>query len=102
MWSLQKSAVQAAPMVITLEGLEVAEPKIAATLSAAFEELQAAQCGYCLSGILMRAGAFLKNASIQKLIVTEAAIIEILDSHLCRCGSHQRIVKAVMLAASRL
>jgi nicotinate dehydrogenase subunit A len=101
-WSLQKSAVKAVSKVITLEGLVVAEPRVASTLTAAFTELQAAQCGYCLSGILMRAGAFLKNASVEKFVVTEAAIVEVLDSHLCRCGSHQRIINAVMLAASRL
>jgi nicotinate dehydrogenase subunit A len=101
-WSVQPSSNKAPSAVITLEGLEVAEPKIASALFTAFEELQAAQCGYCLSGILMRAAAFLKNAFVQNQSVDEAAIVQILDSHLCRCGSHQRIVKAVMLAASRL
>jgi aerobic-type carbon monoxide dehydrogenase small subunit (CoxS/CutS family) len=50
----------------------------------------------------MQAGALLKNAARGDLIVTESAIVQALDSHLCRCGSHQRIVKAILLAASRL
>ena len=69
---------------------------------AAFEEVQAAQCGYCLSGILMQASALLKKAAHENMTVTEEAIVQALDSHLCRCGSHQRIVKAILLAASRL
>jgi nicotinate dehydrogenase subunit A len=101
-WSVQASANKAVSEVVTLEGLADVEPKIACVLTAAFEELQAAQCGYCLSGILMQAGALLKNAARGDVIVNESAIVRALDSHLCRCGSHQRIVKAIMLAASRL
>jgi nicotinate dehydrogenase subunit A len=101
-WSIQASANKSVSDVITLEGLAAAEPKIMLVLTAAFEEIQAAQCGYCLSGILMRTSALLRNAALNKITVTEAAVAQALDSHLCRCGSHQRIVKAVMLAASRL
>jgi nicotinate dehydrogenase subunit A len=101
-WSVQASANKAASEVVTLEGLDDVEPKIVSALTAAFEEVQAAQCGYCLSGILMQAGALLRNAVHGDVIVTESAIVQALDSHLCRCGSHQRIVKAILLAASRL
>jgi nicotinate dehydrogenase subunit A len=101
-WSVQASTNKAVSEVVTLEGLADVEPKIASVLTAAFVELQAAQCGYCLSGILMQAGALLKNAARGDVMVTESAIVQALDSHLCRCGSHQRIVKAIMLAASRL
>jgi nicotinate dehydrogenase subunit A len=101
-WSVQASGNKSVSDVVTLEGLAAAEPKIASVLIAAFEEIQAAQCGYCLSGILMQASALLKKASHNNVVVTEAAIVLALDSHLCRCGSHQRIVKAIMLAASRL
>jgi nicotinate dehydrogenase subunit A len=101
-WSVQASANQSVSDVVTLEGLAATEPKIASVLTAAFEQLQAAQCGYCLSGILMRAGALLKKAAREQVVVTDDAIVQALDSHLCRCGSHQRIVKAIMLAASRL
>jgi nicotinate dehydrogenase subunit A len=101
-WSVQASGNKSALDVVTLEGLAAAEPRIASLLTAAFEEIQAAQCGYCLSGILMQASALLKKAAHTNVVVTEAAIVQALDSHLCRCGSHQRIVKAIMLAASRL
>ncbi len=56
---------------------------------------QAAQCGYCMSGIAVTAAAYLaanKNP-------TEKQVREALDKHLCRCGSHNRVVKAVMKAA---
>jgi nicotinate dehydrogenase subunit A len=101
-WSVQASANKSVSEVVTLEGLEATEPHIASVLTAAFEEVQAAQCGYCLSGILMQASALLKKSAYNNIVVTEAAIVRALDSHLCRCGSHQRIVKAIMLAASRL
>jgi nicotinate dehydrogenase subunit A len=101
-WSVQASANKSVSDVLTLEGLAMAEPKIASVLITAFEEVQAAQCGYCMSGILMQASALLKKTAYENVVVTEAAIVQALDSHLCRCGSHQRIVKAIMLAASRL
>jgi nicotinate dehydrogenase subunit A len=101
-WSVQASANKSVSDVVTLEGLAATEPEISLALTQAFEELQAAQCGYCMSGILMRAAALLKQAAHNSLVVTEAAIVQALESHLCRCGSHQRIVKAIQLAASRL
>jgi nicotinate dehydrogenase subunit A len=56
---------------------------------------QAAQCGYCMSGIAVSAAALLAaNASPSEREVRQA-----LDKHLCRCGSHNRVVKAVMRAA---
>jgi len=56
---------------------------------------QAAQCGYCMSGIAVSAAALLSsNAS-----PSETEIREALDKHLCRCGSHNRVVRAVMKAA---
>jgi nicotinate dehydrogenase subunit A len=56
---------------------------------------QAAQCGYCMSGIAISAAALLAgNAS-----PTEAEIRKALDKHLCRCGSHNRVVRAVQKAA---
>ena len=56
---------------------------------------QAAQCGYCMSGIAVTAAAFL--ASNKK--PNEKQVREALDKHLCRCGSHNRVVKAVLKAA---
>jgi len=64
-------------------------------LQQAFIEMQAAQCGYCTNGMIMSAKALLdrnKNPS-------EAEIKEALNGHLCRCGSHNRIVAAVRRAA---
>jgi nicotinate dehydrogenase subunit A len=56
---------------------------------------QAAQCGYCMSGIAVSAAALLaENAS-----PTEQEIRKALDKHLCRCGSHNRVVRAVRQAA---
>jgi nicotinate dehydrogenase subunit A len=56
---------------------------------------QAAQCGYCMSGIAVAAVALLaRNPS-----PSEAEVREALDKNLCRCGSHNRVVKAVMRAA---
>jgi nicotinate dehydrogenase subunit A len=63
-------------------------------LLAAFEQLQAGQCGFCLGGILMRALAFLRAAPEG----SPAAIAEALDGHLCRCGSQARIVAAIASA----
>ena len=56
---------------------------------------QAAQCGYCMSGIAVAAAALL--ASNRK--PTEQQVREALDKHLCRCGSHNRVIRAVMSAA---
>jgi nicotinate dehydrogenase subunit A len=64
-------------------------------LQQAFIDEQAGQCGYCLSGIIIEAKALLdKNPRPSR-----AEIVAALDKHLCRCGSHQRIVRAVERAA---
>jgi nicotinate dehydrogenase subunit A len=56
---------------------------------------QAAQCGYCMSGIAVSAAALLTTNPRP----TEAEVRAALDRHLCRCGSHNRVVKAVLKAA---
>jgi nicotinate dehydrogenase subunit A len=56
---------------------------------------QAAQCGYCMSGIAISAAALLARNSSP----SEREIREALDKHLCRCGSHNRVVRAVLKAA---
>ena len=82
--------------VTTLEGLGT--PEIPHPLQAAFVELQALQCGYCASGIITTAAAFLeKNSS-----PSDDEIKQALSGHLCRCGAQPRMVKAVARAASRL
>ena len=64
----------------------------------AFLDEQAGQCGYCLSGIVMSTKALLdRNPSPSR-----ADIVAALDKHLCRCGAHQRILRAVERAAAAL
>ena len=82
--------------VTTLEGLGT--PQRPHPLQAAFLELQAGQCGYCLSGILVSAKALL-DANPDP---SRAEIADALDWHLCRCGVHNRVMDAVALAAKRL
>ena len=64
----------------------------------AFLAEQAGQCGYCLSGILMSATSLLNRRKDP----TDAEIIEALDPHLCRCGAHVRMLRAVARAAAAL
>jgi nicotinate dehydrogenase subunit A len=64
-------------------------------LQQAFIDEQAGQCGYCLSGIIIEAKALLDKTPAP----SRAEIIAALDRHLCRCGTHQRIVRAVERAA---
>ena len=64
-------------------------------LQRAFAEEQAVQCGYCISGILMSAVALLKKNSNP----SEAQIVSALERHLCRCGTHVRIVRAIRRVA---
>jgi nicotinate dehydrogenase subunit A len=78
--------------VETLEGLGTEEAPHA--LQAAFLQLQAGQCGYCVSGILMTAAALLRDNPHPSRDEVSAA----LDRNLCRCGTHQRFVDAVLLA----
>lgn len=79
--------------VTTLEGLgTIADP---APIQRAFIDEQAAQCGYCIAGMMMRAQALLlRNAR-----PTDAEIRDELEPHLCRCGTHMRILRAVHRAA---
>jgi nicotinate dehydrogenase subunit A len=88
---LPVSAVKAP--VITVEGLGTAEKPH--PLQAAFIAEQAAQCGYCISGMVMSAAALLK----EKPRPTDAEIRSALDGNLCRCGTHLRILRAVRRAA---
>jgi nicotinate dehydrogenase subunit A len=85
--SVQKRAIT------TLEGLgSVAHPH---PLQAAFIEEQAAQCGYCMNGMVMGAKALLdKNAH-----PTVADIKQALNNYICRCGSHLRVIRAIQLAS---
>ena len=82
--------------ITTLEGLGTrAAPD---PVQAAFIEEQAAQCGYCLNGMIMTIKALL-NANPHP---SEAEVLEALRYNLCRCGAHVEIVRAAMRAAGQL
>jgi nicotinate dehydrogenase subunit A len=80
--------------VVTIEGLGTPERPHA--LQKAFIEEQAAQCGYCINGMIMTASAFLA----QNPRPSDAQIRAALDGNLCRCGTHMRILRAVRRAAT--
>jgi nicotinate dehydrogenase subunit A len=82
--------------VTTLEGLGT--PEKPHKVQAAFITEQAAQCGYCTNGMVMTSAALLAD----KPNATLAEAKEALAGNLCRCGTHQRILRAVMRAAGRL
>jgi nicotinate dehydrogenase subunit A len=79
--------------IVTIEGLSD-DPEMQA-LQDAFVARQAAQCGYCMSGILVSACALLRNDTAPD----RGGIAEALDRNLCRCGSHGRVLDAVQDAA---
>ena len=79
--------------LVTVEAL--AKGAVLDPLQQAFVDEQAAQCGYCLSGLLVTAKALLQSNPHP----TENEVKQALDRHLCRCGSHNRIVRAVLRAA---
>jgi len=80
--------------VTTLEGLGTISEL--APIQRAFMEEQAAQCGYCIAGMMMRAQALLQRNSRP----TDQEIRRELEPHLCRCGTHMRILRAVHRAIS--
>ena len=79
--------------VTTLEGLGTIEAP--APIQRAFIEEQAAQCGYCIAGMMMRAQSLLQRNSKP----TDAEIRSELGLNLCRCGTHMRILRAVRRAS---
>jgi len=79
--------------VTTLEGIgTLARPD---PLQQAFIDVQAAQCGYCINGMIMTAKALLQNNPHP----SEAEVRDGLAGNLCRCGTHGRIIRAVLKAA---
>jgi nicotinate dehydrogenase subunit A len=76
--------------ITTLEGLDQKHPVLEA-----FVEESAAQCGYCINGMVMQSIVFLEKNPRP----TEAQIKKALNANICRCGTHYRIVKAVKRAA---
>jgi len=82
--------------VQTLEGLtQGGKPS---RLQQAFIDEQAAQCGYCTSGMILTAQALLDRSRHP----SEQEVRQALDANLCRCGAHNRIVKAVLRAAKKV
>ena len=81
--------------VMTVEGLASSDGRLH-PVQQAFVDEQAGQCGYCLSGIVMRAASLVEQHGST---LTESDVRRELDVHLCRCGDHTRIVAAVLRAA---
>jgi aerobic-type carbon monoxide dehydrogenase small subunit (CoxS/CutS family) len=82
--------------VTTVEGL--AHDGALHPLQQAFLDEQAGQCGYCLAGILISAAALLESNSKP----SRDEIISALDPHLCRCGIHNRVIRAVQKAGAMI
>jgi len=82
--------------VTTVEGLGTdVEPH---PVASAIVEQQAAQCGYCMSGIVVSAAALLATNADP----SESEVRAALDDNLCRCGAHNRVVRAVLTAAAEM
>ena len=81
--------------VVTLEGLGT--PQKPSPVQQAFIDEQAAQCGYCINGMVMQATAFL---AARPTSPSDREIRTALQNNLCRCGTHQRIIAAVKRAAA--
>lgn len=81
--------------IVTVEGLS--ESEIGRRVQAAFVKAGAAQCGYCTAGLVIGATALLTEMPHPDREAAKAA----LNPHLCRCGAHPRVLKAVEMAARR-
>ena len=90
LWSI------AGKSIVTIEGLGT--PEHPHPLQQAFIDEQAGQCGYCLAGIIVSAKALLDRNPAP----TRAEIAQALDGNICRCGSHNRIIRAVQKAAAQM
>jgi nicotinate dehydrogenase subunit A len=86
----------AGKQIVTVEGLGT--PQAPHALQSALIAEQAAQCGYCSSGVIIGAAALLARNPDP----SEAQVREALDRNLCRCGTHNRIVRAVLRAAREM
>ncbi len=88
----------------SVEGRDVRTPAslpqdpVGAVVLQAFVDEQAAQCGYCINGMLMSVTALLQHNRQP----SDGEITDTLNRHLCRCGTHVRIVRATRLAIQRL
>jgi nicotinate dehydrogenase subunit A len=83
-------------VIVTLEGLgTAAKPH---PVQQAFIDEQAAQCGYCINGMIMQAAALLATTKRP----TEEHVRQALAANLCKCGTHVRILRAIMRAAEQM
>jgi len=89
-------AAVAGRRVTTIEGL--GSPERPHPVQAAFIAEQAAQCGYCTNGMVMTSVAFLAGKTAPSLDEAKAALAD----NLCRCGSHPRVLRAVLRAAGKV
>ena len=80
----------------TVEGLGTEQAP--GPVQAAFIEEQAAQCGYCIAGMMMRAQALLEKNGVP----SDTEIRRALNPNLCRCGTHMRIIRAIHRAAATM
>jgi len=94
--SVTLSSLKPDAEIVTLEGL--GSPEKLHPVQRAFIEEQAAQCGYCINGMIMESAAFLATNGAPD----EAAVKTALANNLCRCGTHSRIVRAVLRAAKTM
>lgn len=92
--TLPVERVKTGAKIVTLEGLGTTEKPH--PVQAAFIAEQAVQCGYCINGMVMQSAAFLKKHPRP----SEAQVTQALANNLCRCGTHTRIIKAVLRAAN--
>lgn len=82
--------------IVTIEGLSIVDgPSL---LQQAILDEQAGQCGYCLSGIIIAATGLLRDDPKP----TRSKVVTALDRNLCRCGAHNRIIRAVLRAADAM
>ena len=90
--SIQVGDVQASDRIVTIEGLS---PDTSHPVQKAWAALDVPQCGYCQSGQIMSAADLLQSVANP----TREQIVEHMSTNLCRCGTYQRIVRAVERAA---
>jgi len=90
------SSLQPGNNIVTLEGLGT--PEDPHPVQRAFIEEQAVQCGYCINGMIMQSAAFLAANRTP----SERDVKNALANNLCRCGTHARIVRAVLRASREI
>ncbi len=92
LWSVSSALSASVQQIWTIEGLT--QDPVGALVREAFLQERAAQCGYCINGIIVSTTALLKRVAKPG----KEEILECLGRHLCRCGTHARILRAVQRA----